>query len=196
VRRKWGIGYCSEYNEDYKVLYKRLTFPIWDWRGRLVSFSGRTLKGADYTGPKYLSLPDTATFHKSEQLYGINWAIPLIAKSRIAVVVEGYTDVIGLHDLSGVRNAVGSMGVAVTLKQVRLLARWAKLVILVLDGDNAGNRATAKLLEKLKESPVEIGYVYLREGKDPFDLSLQDGPLFGEFIKDNFQGPRRLLKKF
>jgi DNA primase len=190
MRARWGIGYCKEHTETYKVLYKRLTFPIYNWQGELVSFSGRTLR-SNYTGAKYIGLADNDSFKKSEQLYGLHYAMPHIAKSRVALVTEGYTDVIGLHDLCGVQNAVGSMGVALTKRQVLLLARWAKLVVVVLDGDAAGLRATEKLLIKLKDTPVEIAYVTLPEGKDPFDLSVEQGPAFARYLKDNIKGRKR-----
>jgi DNA primase len=191
MREKWGIGYCAAYHEDYKQLYKRITFPIYDWRGRLVSFSGRTLK-MNYNGPKYLSLGDSTTFQKSSSLYGLHYAMPAIAKSRVAIVCEGYTDVIGLHDFSGVTNAVGSMGVAVTEKQVALLSRWAKLVIVVLDGDSAGAKATERLMHKLSTSPVQIAFVRLSGGQDPFDLAVEQGPSFAAFLKANATGMRSI----
>lgn len=192
MRRLWGIGYCKDwYEDDFKSMYKRLTFPIHDWRWRLLSFSGRTLK-KDYDGAKYIGLSDSDMFKKFQQLYGLNYAMPHIAKSRVALVCEGYTDVIGLHELSGVRNAVGSMGVAVTLKQVSLLARWAKLVVVVMDGDAAGIRATDKLIAKLVDAPVDVAYVHLPAGKDPFDLSLEQGSVFAKFLKDHVAGQMKL----
>ena len=190
MRLKWGIGYCKEYTETYKMLYKRLTFPIYDWRGRLVSFAGRTLK-SNYPGAKYLALPDSDQFKKSQQLYGLHYAMATIAKTRVAVVCEGFTDVIGLHDLCGVPNAVGSMGVAVTVKQIALLSRWAKLVIVVLDGDAAGARATERLKKKLSESPVTIAYVGLPTGKDPFDLAIEQGPSFAAALLKNVDEQRK-----
>lgn len=191
MRAHWGLGYCRAYDEGYQQLYKRLTFPIYDWRGRLTSFAGRTLK-VGYTGPKYLSLGDSGTFQKSASLYGLHFALPEIARQRVAFVVEGYTDVIGLHDLSGVVNAVGSMGVAVTEKQIALLSRWAKLVIVVLDGDAAGAKATERLMNKLSTSPVEVAYVRLPAGKDPFDLAVEQGPSFAAFLKANVTGMRSI----
>lgn len=187
MRAHWGIGYGKLYVEEYKMLYKRLIFPIYDWQGRLVSFAGRTLKH-NYKGPKYLALPDSADFKKSQQLYGLHYAMSSIAKSRIAVVCEGFTDVMGLHDLCGIRNAVGSMGVALTVRQVLLLARWAKRIIIILDGDAAGVRATEKLLGKLENAPVQIDYVRLPEGKDPFDMSIEQGPDFAQYIKTHRVG--------
>ena len=185
--KRWGIGYCRKYDEEYSQLYKRLTFPIYDWRGRLVSFAGRTLK-VGYTGPKYLSLNDSGVYQKSASLYGLHYALPAIAKSRVALVTEGYTDVLGLHDMSGVTNAVGSMGVAVTERQISLLSRWAKLVIVVLDGDAAGVKATEKLMRKLETSPIRIDYVRLPAGKDPFDMASQQGPAFGSFLLESVTG--------
>ena len=194
IREHWGIGYNKEYVEAYKVLYKRLIFPIYDWRGRLVSFSGRTLKPA-HKGAKYIALPDTDNFKKSQQLYGLHYAMPYIANSRVAIVCEGFTDVIGLHDLCGVRNAVGSMGVALTVKQLQLLSRWAKLVIIMLDGDAAGARATDRLLLKLEGSPVELAHVRLPAGKDPFDCSLELGPAFADYIKTHMSGNKIIPHK-
>jgi DNA primase len=181
MRARWGIGYCKEHTETYKILYKRLTFPIYNWQGELLSFSGRTLR-SNYTGAKYIGLADNDSFKKSEQLYGLHYAMPHIAKSRVAIVCEGFTDVIGLHDLCGVQNAVGSMGVALTKRQVLLLARWAKLVIVVLDGDAAGLRATEKLLLKLKDTPVTIKAVRLPNELDPFDMAKEMGPAFAQWL--------------
>ena len=181
--RAWGgIGYCKDWLEgDLQSMYKRLTFPIYDWRGRLVSFAGRTLKEG-YTGAKYIGLSDSSLFKKSQSLYGLNYALPHIAKSRVAVVCEGYTDVLGMVCFSGVKNVVGSMGVALTLSQVNLLARWAKLLIIALDGDTAGARATEKLKVKLKDAPILIRYVYLPSGEDPFDTSKTMGGSFGPWL--------------
>lgn len=153
----------------------------------MVSFAGRTLKPG-YTGPKYLSLGDSGIYQKSASLYGLNYAVPEIARTRVAIVTEGYTDVIGLHDLSGITNSVGSMGVAVTDRQIALLSRWAKLVIVVLDGDAAGAKATERLMQKLETSPTKIAYVRLPAGLDPFDMAVKQGPAFGSFLFENVTG--------
>lgn len=191
MRLWWGLGYCKDwYEDDFKSLHKRLTFPIYDWRGRLLSFAGRTLKSG-YSGAKYIGLSDSDLFKKSQQVYGLNYAMPHIAKSRVVLVVEGYTDVLGVSDYSGVKNVVGSMGVALTMRQVLLLSRWAKLIIVVLDGDAAGARATERLQTKLADSPIEIKYVSLPIDCDPFDMSKEMGLSFALWLKANVSGQMR-----
>ena len=115
----------------------RLVFPISDERGQVLGFGGRALGDAT---PKYLNTPETGAYHKSTALFGLDQAREALRERRVAVVVEGYFDVLAAH-ASGVANVVASSGTALTREQVRILARHADLVVLCFDGDAAGRRA-------------------------------------------------------
>jgi DNA primase len=121
----------------------RLVFPIADERGVILGFGGRAL--AD-TPPKYLNTPETGIYHKSTALFGLDQARQGLKERRIAVVVEGYFDVLAAHR-AGVSNVVASSGVALTREQVRIIARHAGEVVLCFDGDAAGRRAAARAVE-------------------------------------------------
>ena len=113
-------------------------FPIRDRRGRTLGFGGRAMRSDQ--GAKYVNTAETEFFHKSDMLYGIDLAKAAIAKAARAVVVEGYTDVLALHQ-AGVEEAVGVMGTAITTKQVAALSGIVEEVILALDADSAGQEA-------------------------------------------------------
>jgi len=186
---RWGIGYCNGgyTGTPLDTLRGRLTFPIWDWEGRLVSFAGRTLNPR-YKGAKYVNLPDNTCFKKHQSLYGLNRAIRHIAESGTAVVVEGYTDVIGCHAFAGMTNVVGSMGVAVTEAQLTLLSRWAKNVIIILDGDAAGLRAMSRIRARELDVNLAMGFVTLPRGRDPFDLALEKTVALAPYLHTRVSG--------
>jgi len=158
----------------------RLTFEIRDGQGRLVGFGARSLDGAE---PKYLNTARSETFDKSRLLYGLNWAAESIRARSIAVVVEGYMDVIAAHE-HGFTNVVASMGTAITAEQVAVLAGTAKTVVLALDADAAGQEATYNSLQTVwtgaahggagipmpRRRDVELKVAGLPEGSDPDDL--------------------------
>lgn len=166
---KYKIGYCNTKINGYELLYKRIVFPIYDWHGNCISFSSRAI----FKGVKYLTM-DNVGFNKSDNVYGLNFALDSISKTRISFIVEGFTDVIGMHS-AGIFNAVSSMGVATTLSQAQLVARWAKVIVLVFDGDKRGKKATDKVLLKLRDLGVRLGYVFLPFGIDPWDAYVKYG---------------------
>ncbi|KVV07417.1 DNA primase [Burkholderia ubonensis] len=116
---------------------RRLMFPIWNERGDMIGFGGRVL---DDRQPKYLNSPETELFRKGEELYGLNFAKPAIRQGRVAVVVEGYMDVVMLHQHGDVR-AVAALGTSLTEDQLRRLYRMADHVVFCFDGDKAGRSA-------------------------------------------------------
>ena len=128
--------------------YERVMFPIFDLQGRAIAFGGRVIGSGE---PKYLNTQDTPIFHKSANMYAIDRAKATITSIGTAIVVEGYTDVIALHE-AGLTNAVATLGTALTREHVRLLSRFAKRVVYLFDGDAAGLRAADRASEFIDSS--------------------------------------------
>jgi len=161
----------------------RLIFPIHERSGRdVVAFGGRILPGRELrTGPrdgeppKYLNSPETELYHKSEVLYGLAQARAEIQRRQTAVLVEGYTDVLALHQV-GVRHAVATCGTALTAEHLRQLERYGRKVVLALDADTAGYRAADRARELAETVGIrELAVLPLPAGRDPADLAAQ-GP--------------------
>jgi len=150
----------------YDRFHERLMFPIRNAAGRLVGFGGRTLVGRD---PKYLNSPETEIYHKSEVLYGFNVAKEAIRRSEQAVLVEGYLDLIPLHQ-AGVKEVVASLGTSLTEQHARLIARFTRDLYLAYDGDAAGINATRRALRVLLPMKLKLGVVRIDDGMDPDDL--------------------------
>ncbi len=144
----------------------RLMFPIYDVRGDAVGFGARLLDG---DGPKYLNSPETAIYHKSRLLYGLNWAKSQIVRSDESVVVEGYTDVIAFH-LAGMPVAVATCGTALGEEHLDLLRRFSKRVVLAFDADEAGAGAAERGFERSVPGDLDLRVAALPEGRDPADL--------------------------
>jgi DNA primase len=154
------------------LLRDRLVFPIRDELGRAIAFGGRKLDPEQE--PKYLNSPESPVFHKSKALYGIDLAKQSIVKSDTAVITEGYTDVIACHRF-GVTNAVATLGTALTRDHARVLRRLAKTVILLFDGDEAGQKAADRALSVFFSESVDIKICVLPDNLDPDDLLRQEG---------------------
>ncbi|MCL1799037.1 MAG: DNA primase [Eggerthellaceae bacterium] len=159
--------------------FNRVIFPICDIQGEVIAFGGRVL---DAGTPKYLNSQETPLFHKSEVLFGLDKAKSALASTGAAVVVEGYTDVIALHE-AGITNVVATLGTALTSQHIRVLARHArKRIVYLFDGDAAGQRAADKALGFVDESitpekgrTISILAASLPEGTDPADFVEKDG---------------------
>ncbi|HEY3552425.1 MAG TPA: DNA primase, partial [Solirubrobacterales bacterium] len=136
--RAVGLVQRGRSGGDYDRFRERIMFPIRDRRGRVLGFGGRAMRSDQ--GAKYVNTAETDFFHKSQILYGVDRAKAAIAKAGRAVVVEGYTDVIALHQ-AGVEEAVGVMGTAITPDQVAALSGMVEEVVLALDADSAGQEA-------------------------------------------------------
>ncbi len=165
-----GLIVETEEGKKHDRFRNRLMFPIHDIRGHVIGFGARAL---DDSMPKYLNSPQTPTFDKSRSLYGINLAAQAIRQQELAVIVEGYTDVITAHQ-NGFDNVVASMGTAVTEKQVFTLKRLTKNMVLSLDADAAGEEATLRCAsyEDILESEIKV--IIMPEGKDPDDVIKED----------------------
>jgi len=165
------------HNEEKKRTYdrfrERVMFSIRDPQNRPIACGGRVLPGSD-DGAKYINSPETRLFSKSDNLYALDIARDRIVADRHAIVVEGYTDVIMLHQ-HGVDNAVAALGTALGQRHVKVLRRFADRVTLVLDGDDAGQRRSNEVLEMFVASPIDLRIVTLPEGQDPCDFVQKHG---------------------
>ena len=148
------------------LLAGRITFPICNARGEVLAFGGRALGDAQ---PKYLNSPETAFFRKGENLFGIEKAAPAIREAGFFVLVEGYMDVLAMHQ-AGITECVAPLGTALTEQQVRLLKRSASRGIVVFDGDDAGEKASFRAIGLLERQDLIAQVVELPAGMDPADF--------------------------
>ncbi len=173
----------------------RLIFPIRDELGRPIAFGARKIDPEDE--PKYLNSPDSEVFHKGRTLYGLDLASRAIARQRTAIVCEGYTDVIALHD-HGFEHAVATLGTALTREHADRLSRFCDTVILLFDGDAAGRRAADRAVEVFFSSEVDIRLCSLPDGQDPDELlRSENGPaLFQAALDESIDALMALVADF
>jgi DNA primase len=150
----------------------KIMFPTADARGRVRGFGGRKL--GEEPGPKYVNTPDGELYHKRDVLYGIDHARAAAAKAGRMILVEGYTDVLALHQ-AGIRNAVGIMGTSLTNEQVAELGRLVAIVELCLDADSAGQEASMRASRMAAGAGLELRVVPLPPGSDPGDVIAREG---------------------
>lgn len=143
----------------------RVTFPIHGLSGQVIAFGARTLK-SDKKLPKYFNSPESLLYVKSRSLYGIYQAKKAIAEEGLCYLVEGYTDVISLHQ-SGILNVVASSGTSLTEDQVRLIKRYAPTVTILYDGDSAGIKASIRGIDLILKEGLNVKVVTFPEGEDP-----------------------------
>ncbi|MEQ8822648.1 MAG: DNA primase [Sumerlaeia bacterium] len=153
----------------------RLMIPIRDQRGRVIAFGGRRLDDSDTRSPKYVNSPQTELFDKSATLYGLDLAYQEIGRRGQAVVVEGYFDAIACH-AAGHANVVATLGTALGRPHGRLLRRYTERVVMLYDGDAAGQKAVLGAGEALLAEGLDARVATLPPGKDPDDLVAADGP--------------------
>lgn len=152
--------------------FSRLMFTICDDRGNVIGFGGRVL---DDSKPKYLNSKDSAVWHKSKNLYGLNLANKHIRETASVIICEGYTDTIALHE-TGFKNAVAVLGTALTENHVQLLARYKpERIIMLLDGDAAGQRAQERAVAYVDKTEAQLLSVTLPDGLDPAEYLSQYG---------------------
>lgn len=162
----------------------RVIFPVHSVSGKVVAFGGRTLKKDDKTA-KYMNSPESEIYHKSNELYGIFFAKQAIVKEDKCFLVEGYTDVISMHQ-AGVQNVVSSSGTALTPGQIRLIHRFTNNITVLYDGDAAGIKAALRGIDLLLEEGMNIKVVLLPDGEDPDSFARKNNATgFTEFIKKN-----------
>lgn len=154
----------------YDAFRNRLMFPILDQLGRVIGFGGRRLNDADE--PKYINSPESSLFDKSTTLYGLYQAAQTIRQTRVAIVTEGYMDTIACHQ-AGVTNAIATLGTAMTAGNARVLRRLCDTVVLLFDGDEAGQKAAERAVEVFFAEPIDVKIAMLSgltDAKDPDEL--------------------------
>ena len=176
VQAAAGLVLPSERNKNqtYERFRNRLMFPIHDLRGNVVGFGGRTIDGGE---PKYLNSAENEYFNKSRLLYNLHRARDHLRRENLALMVEGYMDVIGLWR-HGIYTAVAPMGTAVTPEQITLLWRYHSQPIVCLDGDDAGRGAALRLAKRILphlEPGKSLRFMYLPQGEDPDSFSAAHG---------------------
>lgn len=166
----------------YDRFRDRAMFTIFNQRGQPIAFGGRVmLKGES---PKYLNSPETLIFEKNQNLYGIHLAKERMRQTKQAIIMEGYTDVITAHQ-HGIENAVASLGTALTENQARLLSRYVEEVYIAYDADTAGQNATMRGLDILKEAGLMVKVITLPDQLDPDDfIRDKGGAAFEEFMSN------------
>ena len=165
------ISVNKEKGSKYDRFRNRVIFPVFDYQGRVIGFGGRVL---DDSKPKYLNSPETLVFQKGTNLYGLNFALKHNMSERYFVIVEGYMDLISLHQY-GITNVVASLGTALTINQARLLKRYADKVIISYDADMAGQMATLRGLEILRTAGFDVRVLNIPQGKDPDEYVRSNG---------------------
>jgi DNA primase len=167
-----GLAQRGRGGGEYDRFRSRIMFPIRDRRGRVLGFGGRAMR-ADQ-GAKYVNTAETDFFHKSRVLYGADRAKAAIAKAGRAVVVEGYTDVLALHQ-AGVEEAVGVMGTAITEEQVAALSGMVDEVVLALDADAAGQEAMLRAQRVAAGRRMRLRVAAMPAGEDPAEMVAEEG---------------------
>jgi len=171
-------------NYQFDRFAGRVIFPIHGISGQVIGFGGRILKKEEKSA-KYLNSPESEIYHKSNVLYGIFFAKQEIIKQDKCYLVEGYTDVISMHQ-TGIENVVASSGTALTHEQVRLIKRFTKNVTVLYDGDEAGIKASLRGIDIILEEGLNVKVLLLPPGEDPDSYSRKHSSTeILDFIKEN-----------
>jgi DNA primase len=181
---KTGLSIANDQGELHDRYRARVMFPVHTLSGKVVAFGGRILKKDEKTA-KYVNSPESEIYHKSNELYGIYFAKQAIAKNDRCFLVEGYTDVISMHQ-AGIENVVSSSGTALTHGQIRMIHRFTKNVTVLYDGDAAGIKASLKGINLLLEEGLNIKVLLLPDGEDPDSFAKKHSSTdFIKYLKDN-----------
>ena len=180
-------GLCTEREgsgELYDRFFDRVMFPIHSISGRVIAFGGRTLK-TDKSVAKYVNSPQTEIYDKSRSLYGIFQAKNSIAKADKCILVEGYADVISMHQ-AGVTNVVASSGTSLTVEQIRLIKRFTEKITIIYDGDEAGIKASLRGIDLVLEEGLSVKVVLLPPEDDPDTFAKSHSLIeIQEYIEEN-----------
>jgi DNA primase len=179
-----ALGLCSDKGRDF--FRGRAMFAIHNASGKVIGFGGRILNNT-IKAPKYINTPETEVYHKSEVLYGLYFAKKAIRKADQCILVEGYTDVVSLHQ-AGIENVVAASGTSLTEEQVRLIKRHTRQALVLFDGDQAGIKAAQRGLNLLLEEGMNVRVALLPEGEDPDSyVKSLGGDAFKTFLEDSSQ---------
>lgn len=178
-----GLKIVKE-NKQYDRFRGRVIFPIHNITGKVIAFGARILKNAE-NQPKYINSPETDLYHKSKILYGIFQSKNTIRNEDNCYLVEGYTDVISLHQ-AGITNVVASSGTALTEDQIKLIKRYTDNITVLFDGDRAGVKASMRGIDLILEGGLNVKAVPFPEGQDPDSYSKELGDdAFKSYLSEN-----------
>jgi len=179
-----GLSVKRDNGNLYDRYRGRVMFPIHSFTGRVIAFGGRTLK-SDKNVPKYVNSPESEIYHKSNVLYGLYFAKKSIREEDNCYLVEGYADVISVHQ-AGIENVVASSGTSLTVEQIRLIGRLTKNITILYDGDAAGIKAAVRGLDLILEEGLNVKVVLFPDGHDPDSyVRLVGTNGFKKHIEDN-----------
>lgn len=167
------IKYSRNGEKAFDVFRKRIMFPIFNTSGKVIAFGGRIMPGEE-KGPKYINSPQTEVYNKSEVLYGLHIAKNEIRKSSETILVEGYTDVLSMHQ-AGVKNAVATSGTSLTAGQLRVMHRYGKTLLMIYDSDLAGQNAMTRGIDLALREGLDVRLLQLPVGEDPDSFVRQFG---------------------
>lgn len=170
---KTGLVVKKEDGSSYDRFRGRVIFPVHNLSGKVIAFGARML-GKEKNQPKYINSPETEIYHKSEVLYGLYQAKNAIRQHDNCYLVEGYTDVISMHQ-SGVENVVASSGTALTEQQIKLIRRFSENVTVLFDGDAAGIKAALRGIDLILKGGLNVRVVLFPDGEDPDSYARQVG---------------------
>ncbi len=185
IMEKAGLILAGD-NKTYDRFRGRVMFAIHNVAGKVIAFGARTLR-KDKKQPKYINSPETDVYHKSNIVYGIHQARQAIRNADLCYLVEGYTDVISMHQ-SGVENVVASSGTSLTKEQIQLISRYTKKITVLYDGDNAGIKASFRGIDLILEHDLDVQAVVFPEGEDPDSFSRSmSSEAFQQYLAENAQ---------
>jgi len=186
ILEKAGLIVKRENGNTYDRFRGRVIFPVHNLSGKVIAFGARML-GKEKDQPKYINSPETDIYHKSNVLYGMFQAKNEIRKHEFCYLVEGYTDVISLHQ-SGIENVVASSGTALTEEQIKLMRRFTENVTVLFDGDAAGIKAALRGIDLVLKGGLNVRIVLLPDGEDPDSFSKKRGSSeLVKFLKEHTQ---------
>src|SRR4051812_4038323 len=179
-----GLSVKRDNGSLYDRYRGRVMFPIHSFTGRVIAFGGRTLKN-DKNVPKYVNSPESEIYHKSNVLYGLYFAKKAIRDEDNCYLVEGYADVLSVHQ-AGIENVVASSGTSLTTEQIRLISRFTQNITILYDGDAAGIKASLRGLDMILEEGLNVKVVLFPDGHDPDSyVRLVGTNGFKKHIEDN-----------
>jgi DNA primase len=183
---KTGLIVKKDDGSTYDRFRGRVIFPVHNISGKVIAFGARML-GKDKNQPKYINSPETEIYHKSDVLYGLYQGKNAIRQHDVCYLVEGYTDVISLHQ-ADVQNVVASSGTALTESQIKLIRRFTENITVLFDGDAAGIKAALRGIDMILKGGLNVRVVLFPDGEDPDSYSRKVGTTeFQKFLKDHTQ---------
>lgn len=181
---KTGLCFTTEDGRQLDRFWGRVIFPVHTVSGKVVAFGGRVMQNNPKVG-KYINSPESEIYHKSDHLYGIYFAKQAIIQKDFCIMVEGYLDVISLHQ-AGIKNVVASSGTSLTIEQIRLVHRFTNNMLLLYDGDKAGIKASLRGIDMLLREGLNIKVALLPDGEDPDSYAQKHSTEEVEqFLKEN-----------